>query len=58
MPLIAQQFTVYYDKLLNSQPVQCLQTKKTINAVQKPTAVVLDVGGFVCAGSRLGDFVG
>lgn len=38
------EFPGYYDKLVNSQPVQCFQTKKSFDAVQKPTAVVLDVG--------------
>ena len=43
-PIIHQEFPGYYDKLVNSQPIRCVQTQKTFDGVQKPTAVVLDVG--------------
>ena len=43
-PVIRQEFPAYYDKLVNSQPIRCFQTKKIFDEVQKPTAVVLDVG--------------
>ena len=43
-PVIYQEFPGYYDKLVNSQPVRCCQTQRTFDEVQKPTAVVLDVG--------------
>jgi hypothetical protein len=42
--MIFQKFPGYFDKLVNCQPVQCLDTKKSFDVIRKPTAVVLDVG--------------
>ena len=46
MPTIYQAFPRYYDKLINSKPIQCLEKNKPIDAILKPTAVVLDVRRF------------
>ncbi|KAF8490485.1 hypothetical protein JB92DRAFT_2835836 [Gautieria morchelliformis] len=40
--MIVQDFPDYYDKLVNSKSVQCLETNHTFEAIRKPTAVVLD----------------
>ncbi|KAF8577033.1 glycosyltransferase family 1 protein [Ramaria rubella] len=42
MPLVAQNSPAYYEKLINSEPLQCSATGKTFGAIQKPNAVVLD----------------
>jgi hypothetical protein len=47
MPMILQEFPHYYDKLVKSKPVQCLETNHTFEAIRKPTVVVLDVSVFV-----------
>ena len=53
MPIIYETFPGYYDKLINSQPIQCLKTNKPVDAILKPTAVVLDVRRFYTPGITL-----
>ena len=36
-------FPSYYEALINNDPVQCLETKTTFDAIPKPTAILLDV---------------
>ncbi|KAF8459776.1 UDP-Glycosyltransferase/glycogen phosphorylase [Gautieria morchelliformis] len=47
LPMIVQEFPDYYAKLVNSEPVQCLETNHTLEALRKPTAVVLDGSPFL-----------
>ncbi|KAF8583172.1 glycosyltransferase family 1 protein [Ramaria rubella] len=42
MPLIMQKSPVYYEKMINNEPLQCLATGKTFGAIQKPNAAVID----------------
>ena len=43
LPSMTQAFPGYYDNLLNSKPVQCLETKTTFDAVRIPNSIILDV---------------
>ncbi|KAF8508322.1 hypothetical protein JB92DRAFT_2832415 [Gautieria morchelliformis] len=41
--MIVQEFPDYYDKLVNPKSVQCLEANHTLEAIRKPTAVILDL---------------
>jgi len=41
-PLMLQAFPGYYDNLVNSKPVQCVETKMTFDPIRKPTSIILD----------------
>ncbi|KAF8592151.1 glycosyltransferase family 1 protein [Ramaria rubella] len=42
MPLIMQNLPVFYEKMINNEPLQCSATGKTFGAILKPNVAVID----------------